>query len=73
MIHNIQIVLEIFFSVAIIGLVIIQPKGTGLGSSFGGSGEMFRSKRGAEKTITYLTVIFAVLFAINSVVLLILK
>ena len=58
-------------SVALIGLVVIQAKGTGLGSSFGGSGEFYRSKRGVEKIVLYGTIVLVALFGILSVALLI--
>lgn len=68
---NVLTVLEIIFSVTLISLVLIQAKGAGLGSAFGGSGEAFRSKRGVEKIVVWGAGIIAVLFAINSVLLLI--
>lgn len=71
--HNLLIILEVVFSTILISLVLIQAKGAGLGSAFGGSGEAFRSKRGVEKIITWGAILVAVLFAINSVLLLIIK
>jgi preprotein translocase subunit SecG len=43
--------------------VLIQPKGVGLGQVFGGEGNVYRTKRGAEKIVFYLTIILAILFA----------
>ncbi len=57
-------------SIALIAVVILQQNGTGLGSSFGGSGESYRSKRGVEKIIQYATIALVVLFAVLSVALL---
>jgi len=58
-------------SVGLIGLVVIQAKGTGLGSSFGGSGESYRSKRGVEKIVLYGTIALVALFATISIALLV--
>jgi len=44
-------------------LILIQPKGVGLGQVFGGEGNVYRTKRGAEKIVYYATIVFAVLFA----------
>ncbi len=42
-------------------LILFQHRGTALGSAFGGSGESYLSRRGAEKKIFWLTMIFAIL------------
>ena len=39
-----------------IGLIMIQSKGGGLGATFGGFGGAYRSKRGVEKAIYFLTI-----------------
>lgn len=44
-------------------LVLIQPKGVGLGQVFGGEGNVYRTKRGAEKIVYYATIVTAILFA----------
>lgn len=62
--------LEIVVAVGLIGAILIQVKGTGLGSSFGGSGEFYSSRRGVEKIVLYATVFLSVVFALLSVVLL---
>jgi preprotein translocase subunit SecG len=43
-------------------LIIIQPKGVGLGQVFGGEGNVYRTKRGAERLIFNATIFFAVAF-----------
>lgn len=63
-------ILIILVSVSLIGLIILQAKGTGLGSSFGGGGEFYRSKKGVEKIVTTATVILTVLFSLLSLLLL---
>ena len=62
-------VLQMIFSLSIIGLVFVQSKEGGL-SSFVGSSAKYRSRRGMEKVIFTLTIIVGVFFSVNSLVLL---
>lgn len=61
------LILQLVVSISLITLILLQSKGSGLGSVFGGSGGVYRSKRGIEKLFVYLTVIFAFLFFLISV------
>lgn len=65
-------ILEAIISVFLISCILLQVKGTGLGSSFGGGGEFYQSRRGVEKIILYATIFLSALFAIVSFVLLLL-
>lgn len=49
-------------SVLLIILILLQARGVGLGSTFGGEGNFYFTKRGAEKTIFILTIIVAIAF-----------
>ena len=42
--------------------VMLQQKGEGLSSTFGGSAMEYSTKRGVEKIVFYATIVFAVLF-----------
>ena len=53
---------QIAVSVLIIAAVLLQNRGSGLSSVFGGSGSIYRTKRGLEKGIFVLTVILVILF-----------
>ncbi len=68
----ILVIIQIIVSVLLVGSIILQAKGTGLGSSFGGSGEMYQSKRGVEKIVFYATITLTVIFAILSLLLIVL-
>lgn len=70
--NTIQIV-QIVVSILLIIFILLQAKGTGLGSAWGGSGEMYRSKRGVEKIVYKLTIVFVVLFAVLSLALALIK
>lgn len=58
---------QIIICVALIGAILLQSKGSGLGSVFGGDGSVFRTRRGAEKGLFQLTIILAVAFALLSI------
>ena len=63
----------IITSVALILSVILQSKGAGLGGLTGSdTGGVFTARRGIEKTLFWVTIVFAILFfvlAITSVIL----
>lgn len=58
---------QIVTSTILITVILLQAKGSGLSSAFGGEGAFYRSKRGVEKLFVYLTIILAVLFLVLSV------
>lgn len=49
-------------AIVLMALILIQSKGSGLSGVFGGEGNVYRTKRGAEKIVFYATIIVAVLF-----------
>ncbi len=55
-------VVQFILGVALILAILVQAKGSGLGSVFGGDGSVFRTRRGAEKTLFNLTIALAVVF-----------
>ncbi|MEK7502981.1 MAG: preprotein translocase subunit SecG [Patescibacteria group bacterium] len=59
---------QIIVSLLLIGAILLQQKGTGLGASFGGSGQIYRSKRGLEKILFWATIVLAVIFSLTAVV-----
>lgn len=58
---------QVVISVILIVFVLLQQRGSGLGSVFGGGGEVYHSRRGFEKLLFKGTVIAAFLFLILSV------
>ena len=65
--RNFVFVVNIIISILIVVLVLVQGKGAGLGSAWGGSGEMYQTRRGVEKVTLQLTVILIIAFFILSV------
>jgi len=58
---------QIVTSIILIILIVIQQRGSALGSSFGGGGEVYSTKRGAQKKIFYATIAIATLFLVLGV------
>lgn len=55
---------QIVLSIALIGVIMLQVKGGGLGGIFGQADTVYRTKRGVEKTLFQLTIALAVLFIV---------
>ncbi len=60
--YNILQIVQLVVAVLLIVVILMQSRGAGLGGVFGGQGGVYRTKRGAEKTIFIATIILAVLF-----------
>lgn len=61
-------VIQIILAIALILLILLQAKGTGLGSTFGGEFGFYRTKRGFEKMLFIFTVIITILFFIIALI-----
>ncbi|MCL5411690.1 MAG: preprotein translocase subunit SecG [Patescibacteria group bacterium] len=59
---DILTVLQIIVSCLLILFILLQSKGVGLSSAFGGEGAVYRSRRGVEKILYIATIISAFLF-----------
>ena len=58
--------IQIILGILLIVVIIIQQKGAGLGSAFGADLGFYRTKRGAEKLLFYLTIILSVTLIFSS-------
>lgn len=56
-----QIILALLLS----AMILLQSKGTGLGSTFGGDMGFYGTKRGAEKMLFIATIVIVFLFLIS--------
>jgi len=65
-------IIQIIISVALIGAVLLQTKGSGLGGIFGGQGAVYTSRRGVEKTIFSITVGLVVAFLVFATIIVVL-
>jgi len=64
---NFLLILTIILSSIIVFLILIQGRGAGLGSAWGGGGEFYQTRRGIEKFTFILTIIFILLFFVVSI------
>ena len=60
--RNLLLWIQIAVSVLLVTAILFQQKGAGLGAAFGGSGQIYRSKRGVEKSLFIGTIILTILF-----------
>lgn len=70
---NIILIAQIVIAASLVIVILLQSKGTGLGSSFGGSSQVYRSKRGVEKVFLYFTIFLVILFLLVSVLQVLIK
>lgn len=57
---------QIIVSVALIVAILLQARGTGLSSTFGGNSAVYRSRRGVERRLWQFTIVLLVLFVVFS-------
>jgi preprotein translocase subunit SecG len=55
-------VAQIVVSVLLVSAILLQSRGTGLGATFGGEGNVYRTKRGVEKILFRGTIALSLIF-----------
>lgn len=53
---------QIAVSLLLIGSILLQSRGSGLSTTFGGDGNVYRTKRGVEKILFRSTIVLAIVF-----------
>ncbi len=61
-------IIQLVSAVLLVVVVLLQNRGTGLGAAFGGEGNVYRTKRGLEKTLSTATIILAVVFLATALI-----
>ena len=61
-------VAQIIVALALIVSILLQARGAGLGSVFGGTGTVFKTRRGIDKLLFRFTIAFIVMFVLLSIV-----
>ncbi len=64
---NIINIAQIVISILLIASILLQQRGTALGSGFGDSGGFYSTRRGIQKKLLWSTVVLAVLFIASAV------
>ncbi|MBU1348941.1 preprotein translocase subunit SecG [Patescibacteria group bacterium] len=55
-------IIQVILSGLLVTAILLQQRGSGLGAAFGGEGNVFRTKRGIEKGLFYVTIGLSILF-----------
>jgi len=62
MLAKILAIFQIILSVLLIVAILLQQKGSGIGAAFGGSSNIYSTKRGVDKMLFNATIVIASLF-----------
>lgn len=57
---------QMIVGIAMIVSILLQARGTGLGSTFGGDSAVYRSRRGVERRLWQFTIVLTILFVLFS-------
>lgn len=60
--NTVLTILQVAISLFLIAAILLQQRGTGLSATFGGEGNVYRTKRGLEKFLFAATIVLAALF-----------
>ncbi|MEK7653198.1 MAG: preprotein translocase subunit SecG [Patescibacteria group bacterium] len=59
-------IIQLILATALIVVIILQNRGSGLGAAFGGDSNVYRTKRGMEKFLFRATVVIAIIFFVTA-------
>lgn len=59
---NILNIIQIIIAGFLITAILLQSRGAGLSTAFGGEGNVYRTKRGFEKNLFIATIVLSVFF-----------
>jgi protein translocase SecG subunit len=59
---------QIVVAVLTIVSILLQNRSEGIGSFFGGGGEVFRARRGLENVLFYSTIVLSIILVVLSLV-----
>jgi len=60
--ENIYNIIQLILAILLIAVILLQQKGTGLSGVFGGSSNIYSTKRGFDKILHYTTIVIVVFF-----------
>ena len=67
-VNNLLLISQLVVSVVLIALILLQQRGTALGSAFGqGEGGFYGTLRGVQKKIFWATVVMGFLFVVLAI------
>lgn len=54
-------------SILLIITILLQQRGAGIGRAFGGESAVYRTRRGAERFLLWLTIVLAIIFVASAI------
>lgn len=60
-------IIQIVIAILLTATILLQQRGSEVGGAFGGGGEIYFKKRGAEKFLFIATIILAILFILSAI------
>lgn len=67
-IDSILQIITVISAVLTILAILLQQRGASLGAGFGATGELFTTRRGIDKSLFDVTIVFAVIFILSILV-----
>ena len=61
-------IIQLILAILLITAILLQQKGGGLGAAFGGSSNIYSTKRGVDKILHYATITIAFIFFVLAIV-----
>lgn len=65
---DLLLIAQMVIAISVGTAILLQARGTGLSSTFGGESTAYRSRRGLERTLFRLTIVLIIVFVIVSLV-----
>ena len=65
---DLLVVAQLIIAVAVSTSILLQARGTGLSSTFGGESTAYRSRRGVERTLFRLTIALIIVYVLIAMV-----
>lgn len=62
MVHTILTIINLVTAVLLIVAILLQQKGAGMGAALGGSGSVYTTRRGLDRTLFQATIVLSVVF-----------
>lgn len=60
-------IVHVIITILLAASILLQQRGSGLGDAFGGDSTVYTSRRGSEKILYYLTIIFGISFILLAI------
>ena len=61
-------IVQIFVSIVLIGVLLLQARGSGFSATFSSDSSIYRTRRGVEKTLFNATIVLAIVFVVVSII-----